>query len=91
MGRRKKSERERSDWQRHRADDKLATVVVKQGCLSPEPVTHLRPDVPASNPSSLGAEAGCGGHRLQGSSPGSEAVPIQKEKQVLREKQVSTE
>ncbi|KAH0521725.1 Smad nuclear interacting protein 1 [Microtus ochrogaster] len=38
-------------------------MVVKQGCLSPEPVTHLRPDVPASNPSSPGAEAGCGGHR----------------------------
>lgn len=90
MGGRKKSEWERSDWQRHRADDKLATTVVKQGCLSPEPVTHLRPDVPASNPSSLGAEAGCGGHRW-GRAPGSEAVPIKKEKQVLREKQVSTD
>ncbi|KAK7810941.1 hypothetical protein U0070_024278 [Myodes glareolus] len=72
-----KSERERSDWQRHRADDELATVVVKQGYLSPEPVARLRPDVPASNPSSPGAESGCGGHRGNRAGGGSRS-PVKK-------------
>ncbi|XP_005353322.1 smad nuclear-interacting protein 1 [Microtus ochrogaster] len=56
-----KSERERSGRRRHRADDALATVVVKQGRLSPEPVAHRRPDAPAANPSPPAAEPS--GHR----------------------------
>ncbi|XP_075801245.1 smad nuclear-interacting protein 1 [Microtus pennsylvanicus] len=58
-----KSERERSGRRRHRADDALATVVVKQERLSPEPVAHRRPDAPAANPSPPAAEPGRGGHR----------------------------
>nr|XP_048290000.1 smad nuclear-interacting protein 1 [Myodes glareolus] len=58
-----KSERERSGRRRHRTDDALATVVVKQERLSPEPVAHRRPDAPAANPSPPAAEPGRGGHR----------------------------
>ncbi|CAO2588968.1 Smad nuclear-interacting protein 1 [Lemmus lemmus] len=65
-----KSERERSGRRRHRADDALATVVVKQERLSPEPVAHRRPDAPAANPSPPAAEPGRGGHRRsRGRSP----------------------
>ncbi|XP_036035759.1 smad nuclear-interacting protein 1 [Onychomys torridus] len=58
-----KSERERSGRRRHRADDALATVVVKQERLSPEPVAHRRPDAPAASSSPPAAEPGRAGHR----------------------------
>ncbi|XP_052033277.1 smad nuclear-interacting protein 1 [Apodemus sylvaticus] len=58
-----KSERERSGRRRHRSGDALATVVVKQERLSPEPVAHRRPDAPAASLSPPAAEPGRSGHR----------------------------
>ncbi|KAM7318867.1 hypothetical protein ACRRTK_021979 [Alexandromys fortis] len=58
-----KSEWERSGRWRHRTDDALATLVVKQERLSPEPVAHRRPDAPAANPSPPATKPGHGDHR----------------------------